>query len=175
MRLEYYKLDNNIYTLKNNHWFLNEEKISEVYRIILLFNMALGIIFFILLTFFPIPILSIFAKDTATINSALDYISFIRYTFLIYPISIAIGSSFRFIGLVKLAMYVAMITVVINVFFNYLLIYGNFGFPALGVYPSLFFFLLSLNIGKNLIPAPVADRHRAVGWVPQMPATQLLL
>ena len=48
-------------------------------------------------------------------------------------------------------------------------------FPVLGVYPSLFFFLLSLNIGKNLIPAPVADRHRAVGWVPQMPAPQLLL
>lgn len=112
----------------------NEAKISEVFRVILLFNMGLGIIFFILLTFFPIPILSIFAKDMSTINSALEYISFIKYTFLIYPISIAIGSSFRFIGFVKIAMYVAMFTVLVNIFFNYLLIYGNFGFPALGVY-----------------------------------------
>lgn len=112
----------------------NEEKVSEVYRIILLFNIAVGLLFFILMSFFPVEIYSLFVKDMATINSALDYIAFIKYTFLIYPISIAIGTSFRYYGLVKISMYVVMLSAAVNVVFNYLLIYGNFGFPALGVY-----------------------------------------
>ena len=112
----------------------NEEKVSEVYRIILLFNIAVGLLFFILMSFFPVEVYSLFVKDMATINSALDYIAFIKYTFLIYPISIAIGTSFRYYGLVKISMYVVMLSAAVNVVFNYLLIYGNFGFPALGVY-----------------------------------------
>lgn len=111
-----------------------EEKITEVYRIILLFNIVIGMIFFVVLTLFPVEVYSLFVKDMSTINSALEYIAFIKYTFLIYPISIAIGTSFRYYGLVKISMYVVMISVLVNVILNYLLIYGNFGFPALGVY-----------------------------------------
>ena len=38
---------------------------------------------------------------------------------------------------------------------------------------SLFF--LPLNVCQDLFPAPITDCHRAIRWIPQMPAPQLLL
>ncbi|MDF9867461.1 putative MATE family efflux protein [Bacilli bacterium PM5-3] len=111
----------------------NEEKITEVFRVVILFSFLVGVVFFLLMHFIPDKVFGIFAKDSATIESAISYVKYIKYTFLIYPISIAVGSSYRFIGLVKTPMYVSIVSVIANVIFNYLLIYGNFGFPALGV------------------------------------------
>lgn len=111
----------------------NDEKVTEVFRVVLLFAIGLGLIFFFAMHFIPEVFLGLFAKDPQTIASALSYVDFIKYTFLIYPISLAIGASYRFCGLVKVPMYVAIVSVIVNIIFNYLLIYGNFGFPALGV------------------------------------------
>ena len=111
----------------------NDEKITEVFRVVILFAVLVGIIFFLMLTFMPEVILGIFARDQATIDSALSYLQYIKYTFLIFPISMAIAASYRYISLVKIPMYVSMVTVVISMSLNYVLIYGHFGFPALGV------------------------------------------
>ena len=111
----------------------NDEKITEVFRITLLFSFGLGIIFFLALQFFPEVVFHIFAKDQETIASALSFMQYIKYTFLLFPISVAIASAYRFIGMVKIPMYVSIITVIITILLNYTLIYGNFGFPALGV------------------------------------------
>ena len=111
----------------------NDEKVTEVFRVILLFSLGLGVIFFLIMHFTPELVLQIFAKDPATIDSALSYIQYIKYTFLIFPISMAIAASYRYISLVKIPMYISIITVIISMSLNYVLIYGHFGFPALGV------------------------------------------
>ncbi|MDL2211471.1 MATE family efflux transporter [Erysipelotrichaceae bacterium OttesenSCG-928-M19] len=111
----------------------NDEKVTEVFRVVLLFSLGLGVLFFLAMHFTPETFLRIFAKDQVVIESALSYVQYIKYTFLIYPISLAIGASYRFCGLVKVPMYVAILSVIVNIIFNYCLIYGNFGFPALGV------------------------------------------
>ena len=111
----------------------DNERITEVFRVTLLFSVGLGIVFFLAMQFFPQLVLHVFAKDQATIDSALSFIQYIKYTFLIFPVSIAIASSYRFIGYVKLPMYVSIITVLITIILNYGLIYGNFGLPAMGV------------------------------------------
>lgn len=61
------------------------------------------------------------------------YMSGIIFTFLPMAISTSAASSLRETGNVKVPMYIAMISALINTAGNYMLIYGNCGFPRLEV------------------------------------------
>lgn len=109
------------------------DKVTEVFRVEIIFAFCWGLLFFLILNFFPENVLGLLVKNDATVQEGLQYVSFIKYTFLLYPISLMIGSAYRFLGHVKLAMYVAFITVIIGIFLNWVFIYGNLGMPAMGV------------------------------------------
>ncbi|MDR1781868.1 MAG: MATE family efflux transporter [Bacilli bacterium] len=111
----------------------NKEKISEVFRIVLVFATIFGILFFLLITFFPYQIFGIFTKDLVTIEAAIKFASILKFTFLFYPFTLAIGASLRFYGYVKIAMYTSIVATILNIIGNYCLIYGNFGFPRLEI------------------------------------------
>ena len=61
------------------------------------------------------------------------YLHIILLTFIPIAFSTAIASSLRDIGKVKIIMYSAIISTLINTCGNYILIYGNFGAPRLEV------------------------------------------
>ena len=111
----------------------DEKKVTEVFKISLLFSLAFGIIFFLIMSFVPEFILSFLAEDPDAITEARSYLRFIQYTLLILPVTLAIASAYRFYGFVKIPMYLAMMTVAISTFLNFGLIQGNFGMSALGV------------------------------------------
>ena len=111
----------------------NEKKMTEFFKVSLLLSMIVGVVFFLITIFAPELVLSFFATNPYDIAEALSYLRFIQYTFLILPISLAIGNAFRFSGYVKLPMYLAIITVGLNTILNFGLIHGNLGMPAMGV------------------------------------------
>ena len=111
----------------------NTKKVTEAFKVSLVFSVLFAAAFFIVMIFVPEVVLGFFATDAQTIAEAMAYLRFIRYTFLILPVSLAIGNAFRFVGHVKIPMYLAMITVVISTVLNFGLIHGNLGLPALGV------------------------------------------
>lgn len=61
------------------------------------------------------------------------YLSRIVFTLVPMALSISISSSFREAGLVKIPMYIAMISTLVNTIGNYTLIYGHFGAPRLEI------------------------------------------
>ena len=109
------------------------DQITEVYRVAMLFGLGLGIIFFLIMQFKPEILLHLLAKEPETIAQALKYIGYIKYTFLIFPLSMVTAASFRYIGKVKLPMFVSIIALSVSVFLNFGLVHGNMGFPAMGV------------------------------------------
>jgi len=111
----------------------NEKKVTETFKVSLIFSIIFGVMFFIVMLFVPEYILRFFAYNPYTIAEAMSYLRFIQYTFLILPISLAIGNAFRFCGYVKIPMYLAIITVALSTFLNFGLIHGNLGMPAMGV------------------------------------------
>jgi len=111
----------------------NTKKVTETFKVSLIFSVAFGVLFFLIMLFAPEMILRFFATDPDTLAEAMSYLRYIRFTFLILPISLVTGGAFRFVGHVKIPMYLAMITVSISTFLNFGLIHGNFGMPALGV------------------------------------------
>ncbi|MBQ8203873.1 MAG: MATE family efflux transporter, partial [Clostridia bacterium] len=66
-------------------------------------------------------------------GDAVTYLRIIGYGMFFHIMAIAITSAFRGVGQTKLPMYYNIGAGITNVFFNYCLINGNFGFPALRV------------------------------------------
>ncbi len=109
------------------------EPIPHIIGVALRFGGALAVLLFILVFGWPNQILSLLSNDPAVIAEGAKYFSIIRYTYVIFTITNILVASLRSIGVVKIGYMISGSTLVINVCLNYLLIYGNLGFPEMGV------------------------------------------
>ena len=99
----------------------------------LMVALVIGIIVAAIGVFFANPIAHLFAADETVGNFASEYIF---YRFLGIPfflISVSYRGFFFGINKTKIFMFSGVITNLLNIIFNYTLIYGNFGFPRMGL------------------------------------------
>lgn len=83
--------------------------------------------------FFTKNILGLFTDDHQVIFEAIKYARIICFTYLFFCISNVIIAALRCIGTVKIGLYLSIVTFIVNVFLNWVLIYGKLGAPALGI------------------------------------------
>lgn len=94
---------------------------------------ATGIAFFIAAYFFAEDILSLYTKDEEVIILAADYLRTLSPQFIFLAFAAPAEMSFKATQQTKVPMIVSAIVFSTNTFFNYVLIFGKFGAPALGV------------------------------------------
>lgn len=82
---------------------------------------------------FPQQIASVFTKDTAVIEAAAGYISLVAIAYIPYAISNNYMMSLRAVEKVKISTGIYAVSFFVNVFFNYMFIFGKFGAPRLEV------------------------------------------
>ena len=109
------------------------EPIPHIIGVALRFGGALAILMFAIVLLFPTQLLSLLSNDPDVIAEGAKYFQIICFTYVIFTITNILVASLRSIGIVKIGYIVSGSTLVINVCLNYCLIYGNFGFPELGV------------------------------------------
>ncbi len=81
----------------------------------------------------PHWVLGFYSDDPVVIRLGSQYLRIVVLCYLPTALSFAFGFSSRSIGNAKLPMVVSVIALGSNTILNYCLIYGNFGFPQLGV------------------------------------------
>ncbi len=99
----------------------------------ILIALVIGIIVAAVGVFFANPIAHLFAADPIVGDYASDYIF---YRFLGIPfflISVSYRGFFFGISKTKIFMISGVVTNLLNIIFNYMLIYGEFGFPRMGL------------------------------------------
>lgn len=111
----------------------DDKKCQQVFNINLLFSLLSGLLFTAMILFFPIQILKLFSNTPAIIEAGSTYLNFIKYSYIPYSISMTCMMAFRAVGINNIQLKVGILTVAINTILNYVLIFGHFGFPALGV------------------------------------------
>ena len=98
---------------------------------------VLLIIYLLICLVFPRQVLGMLLvgnnEAQAIINEGVKYMNFMAFAGLPMAVSYICSSSLKEIGHVKQPLYVAFLAAIINMIFNYLLIYGNFGLPRLEV------------------------------------------
>jgi multidrug resistance protein, MATE family len=83
--------------------------------------------------FFSYPIAHLFATDKTVGNYASEYLYYRFMGIPFFLISVSFRGFFFGISKTKIFMFSGVITNLLNIIFNYLFIYGNFGFPKMGL------------------------------------------
>ena len=109
------------------------KSIKDLIGIALKFSLGAGLLFLLATLFFPGQIIGIFSDVPDVKKEALDYLKIIRYTYIFFCVTQVLIASMRCVETVKVAMYLSIVTFFVNVFFNWVFIFGNLGAPALGV------------------------------------------
>ncbi|MFP4331041.1 MAG: MATE family efflux transporter [Spirochaetaceae bacterium] len=81
----------------------------------------------------PEALLQLFTRDPRVVETGTPYLRIVGLSYLCTAVSMAYTHALRSIGNTKLPMYATGISILLNILGNYILIFGVFGFPALGV------------------------------------------
>jgi len=121
-------------TLGSQYWGQKRTApIKQLGRAAIFTGAAIGVLLFILTSFFPEQIVGLFTPDAAIIGEGVRYLRIVRYTYLLFGLTSALLSLLRSVEIVRIAFGVSLATLAINCSLNYVLIGGHFGAPAMGV------------------------------------------
>ena len=97
------------------------------------FGVSIAAVLFVLALLFPTQIIRLMTNDPVIMEQAVQYLQIICFTYVIFALTNMLSASLRSIGIVKIGYIISASTLCINICLNYVLIYGHFGAPALGV------------------------------------------
>ena len=109
------------------------EKLKETFRFKLIVALMLVILSVFVFSVFGPFLIGLFTENEVTLAGGMDYLNIVKWSMLPWAFSIAISTTFREIGVTKVLLYITIAAILTNTGLNYLLIFGKFGFPALGV------------------------------------------
>lgn len=110
-----------------------KKKISSIVGISLIISMMVSILYIIGSFAIPSAMISVFTKDPKVIGFGAEYLRAIALIIIPISINLVYSSVLRSSGNTKLPMYCGILSVGTNTALNYMLIFGKFGMPALGV------------------------------------------
>ncbi|MCH5297759.1 MAG: MATE family efflux transporter [Ruminococcus sp.] len=94
---------------------------------------GLAVLFTVLCTMIPTQIMGLYTPDKETITASAGYMTIVSATFLPVAGATLLSTVLRCMEKASLPMYASFVAAIINTALNYLLIFGKFGFPVMGV------------------------------------------
>ncbi|WP_270474826.1 MATE family efflux transporter [Clostridium cochlearium] len=111
----------------------DKKNIRKILGVNVIAGVSISLIMTLIALLMPENIISLFNKDPQVIQSGAKYLKVISVSYILTAITLAYSISLRCIGEAIIPMAISGIALITNVFFNYGLIFGHFGLPALGV------------------------------------------
>ncbi len=111
----------------------NFTQIGKVFDHCVYFIIPLSILLFVFVKLFSPSLMESITRSKNILNSAIDFLSYRIYG-LFFAFLLGVFIAF-YVGTTKtrILIYVTLIMMIVNVFLDYSLIFGNFGFPELGI------------------------------------------
>lgn len=94
---------------------------------------AFAAVLLALVSLFPRQAVGIFTTDSGIIGEGVAYLGIIRFTYLFFAVTQLLLAAVRSTETVKIASCLSVLTFCVNCGMNYMLIFGHFGAPQLGV------------------------------------------
>ncbi len=125
----------------------DNERIKKAFSLMLIINIFNGLIFTILALLYTENIIAFFNSNPQVVTLGSQYLRYAAISYVFTSINYAYSFVYRNIQRTKITMYNSIISMLINVVFNYLLIYGIGIFPNMGVAGAGFATMMSTFIG----------------------------
>jgi putative MATE family efflux protein len=110
----------------------DREAIGAGLSIIMKLAFAVGLLFLTAAAFFPMNIMSIYSTDTPVKIQGAAYLRLLALSYLFLGLTTMTASTLRTVGVVKLTLVTNCIALFLNVFLNWIFIFGNLGAPHMG-------------------------------------------
>ncbi len=127
-------IEGGILLISAQYWGKRDtESIRRIIAIGVWFSVGLGLIFSTVCTLFPREVISIFTDEEAVIQNGVEYVEVLCFSYIFFTLTQALIVSMRSVESARIGLFVSSCSLVIDIVLNYVLIFGKFGAPALGV------------------------------------------
>ncbi len=116
----------------------DEESTDRSFYVNMAMSVGLAFLFVFLCTLFPARIMAVYTKDETARKLAADYIRILALSFLPMAVSSIVTVMLRCMEHAALPLYAGVAALAFNTGFNYLLIFGKWFFPYMGVKGAAF-------------------------------------
>jgi len=107
--------------------------IGQILWNVLYFQLTAALVIFLLLHFYGDHILNCFVNATSILNASSAYLEYRNFSLFFSFIGFALIAFYTGIGKTKIIIYSTIIITVLNIVLNYVLVFGKFGFPQMGI------------------------------------------
>lgn len=109
------------------------ENIRKVLGLSLRLSLGAALFFFLLAQFFPTEVLGIYTTDPEVIAVGAEYLRVFSWAFFFFAVTFGYVFILRSTGNVRLPVIVSVLSLAINAFLTFGLVFGRFGLPEMGV------------------------------------------
>lgn len=95
--------------------------------------LSAAVVLFVLASFCPGQMVGLFTTDVPIIEAGVEYLGIIRFTYLFFAVTQILLATLRSVGTVKIAFQLSVMALCVNCGINYVLIFGKFGAPEMGI------------------------------------------
>jgi len=111
----------------------DKERVREILAFMYRVTAVLTLFFAAIAFFAPQYLLGIMTNDPEVISEGVIYLRIMSVGYLVWGFTNASTFVLRSVGVVKISVVMLSISLVISASLNYVLIFGHFGFPAMGI------------------------------------------
>jgi len=119
--------------LASQYWGKRDtDSVKMLIGIALKFSMSAGLLFLLITLFFLEQVIRLFTNEPHVIPEAVKHLEILRYSYIFFCVTQVLVAAMRCVETVRVGMYLSIVTFFVNVFLNWVLIFGKLGAPALG-------------------------------------------
>ena len=131
--------------------------------IMLRISMGIALVFTLVTVLFPSFIMSLFTNDTAVIEKGRLYFLWSCPTYILMGLSLTLTLILRSVRKVMIPLWTSVITFFVNVFFNWVFIFGNLGAPEMQIAGAALGTLISRIAEAGIITVYVFRIDKSIG------------
>ncbi|MDD6728410.1 MAG: MATE family efflux transporter [Eubacteriales bacterium] len=129
----------------------DNEKIKRISGISIIFAIVVSLIFTAISFIIPQGVVRMFNSDPQVIETGVMYLKIVAFSYIPVALTNIFAAILRSVENVKLPMYASAFTTVLNIFLDYCMIFGKFGFSKMGVRGAALATVISAWAGTILI------------------------
>ncbi len=120
-------------TLGSQYWGKKDvSSVKKVFSAALYTSLAIAAVMAVVCAAAPRGVLGLLSNDEAILSEGVAYIRIMAHSYVIFAVSFTLISLMRSVESVQVGFYTSALALAVNVFLNYALIFGHFGFPRMG-------------------------------------------
>lgn len=124
------------------------KNLKKAFGTMIMLSLGTAIPFILAAVVIPKVICGFYISDPTIIHYGAQYLTITGISYLFVMISFCFNYTYRCMAKTKVTMVISSMTVLANCIFNYLLIFGHFGFPELGILGAAYGTLISRGLGS---------------------------